>query len=258
VRVRAEDQPADVPPVDVAIFAVKAYSNPDALPLLKAIVRGEAVALTLQNGVDSVDEVGRAVGPGRTLGGSTYVATTVTEPGLIEQTGSYRRIVFGEVFGDLSGVSDRVQRISDAFSGADIQSEPVSDARVPIWEKFCFLSPVAGFTGAARLPIGPLRGDPACREQLIAAFGELERVARAEGVALPAGIVDRITEYLASIPPMTRSSLLNDLQGGKAIEVEALLGSIVRRGQRLGVATPVMTTLYCVLKPHEKGSSGHT
>ena len=252
---RAEEDPANVPPVDVAVFAVKAYSNHDALPILKAIVRDHTVALTLQNGVESVDEVAATVGASRVLGGSTYVATALSEPGLIEQTGTHRRVVFGEVAGDTSRVSDRVQRIDEAFAGADITSEAVADARVPIWEKFCYLSPFAGFTGAARLPIGPIWSDPSGRAIMIAAFREVEAVARAGGVALPDGVVDRIVTYVDSIPASTRSSLLIDLQQRKPIEVEALVGAVVRRGAAAGVATPLMAALYAVLKPHASGGA---
>ena len=253
VRARAEEDPARVPPVDVAIFAVKAYSNAGAVPVLKAIVGDHAIALTLQNGVDSVDELAAAIGPSRVLGGSTYIATALSAPGLIEQTGTHRRIVFGEVAGDVSRVSERVRAIHDVFTRSGIVSEPAADARLPIWEKFCYLSPFAGFTGAARLPIGPLWADPAARDAVVAAFREVEAVARAEGVALPGDLVARILEYVDSIPPSTRSSLLIDLQQGKPIEAEALLGSVVRRGQRAGVATPIMRALYAVLKPHAAG-----
>src|SRR4029079_4299801 len=136
--------------------AVKTYSNREALPLLKSIVRGDTVVLTLQNGVDSVEEVTAIVGADHVLGGSTYVATALSAPGMIEQTGTHRRIVFGEVSGNRSGISPRVQKISEAFASADITSEPVADARIPIWEKFCYLAPFAAFTGAARVPIGPI------------------------------------------------------------------------------------------------------
>ena len=253
VKAKAEDDPAKVPPVDVAIFAVKAYSNRDALPILKAVVRDRGVALTLQNGVESVDEVASSVGAPRVLGGSTYVATALSAPGLIEQTGTHRRVVFGEVSGDSSHVSDRVQQIGAAFSGADIVCEPVADARVPIWEKFCYLAPFAAFTGAARVPIGPLWADAAGRGLMTAGFREVEAVARAGGVALPQDVVDRILTYVDSIPPPTRSSLLIDLQQGKPIEVEALVGAVVRRGAKAGVATPIMAALYAVLKPHANG-----
>ena len=78
VRAPAEDRAEKVGTVDVAILAVKTYSNPEALPLLKAIVGDQAVALTLQNGVDSVDDVASVVDRRRVLGGTTYVAAAVT------------------------------------------------------------------------------------------------------------------------------------------------------------------------------------
>ena len=255
VHARAESRAADLPPVDVVIFAVKAYSNGEALPLAAAAAGDGAPILTLQNGVDSVDEIAAVVDRGRVLGGTTYVATAIVAPGVIEQTGRHRRIVFGEVGGDPGAVSERVGRIADAFSGADIESNPVADARVPIWEKFCYLAPFAGFTGAARSPIGPLWSDRDARRMLTAAFAEVEAVGRAEGVALPDGLLDRISAYVDSIPPATRSSLLIDLQQGKPIEVEALAGAVVRRGARLGVSTPIMAALYAVLKIHASGAA---
>lgn len=258
VTVRAEEDAAKVPPVDVAIFAVKAYSNPEALPILKAIVRrsddAAGAALTLQNGVDSVDEVTTAVGAAHVLGGAAYVAAALSEPGVIEHTGTLRRIVFGEVHGDTTRISSRVRAIGEAFARADISSEPVANAHVAIWEKFCYLAPLAAFTGAARLPIGPLWADPTIRERIVAAVREVEAVGRAGGIALPSDLVDRIEKHTNSIPPSTRSSLLIDLQQEKPIEVEALLGAVVRRGVSRSVPTPTMAALYAVLKPHAHGA----
>jgi len=185
------------------------------------------------------------------LGGPTYVATALSAPGLIEQTGTHRRIVFGEAFGDRAAVSERVQKIADVLKAADIQAEAVADARVPLWEKFIYLAPFAAFTGAARLPIGPLWSDRAIKAQFMAAVAEVEAVARAEGVAVrdPESLKAYVTQYVDALPPSTRSSLLIDLQQGKRIEVESLPGSVVRRGEAARVPTPVMAGLYSVLKP---------
>ena len=174
-------------------------------------------------------------------------------PGVIEQTGTHRRIVFGEVFGELPRLSARVRAIHDALSSADIQSECVDDGRVPIWEKFIFLVTLAGFTGASRLPIGPLWADAAIRAQFLEGCREVERVARAEGVQVPADVVERISRYISGIPGTMRSSLLIDLSQGKRIEVEALQGSIVRRAAAAQVAAPIMSTLYALLKPFAEG-----
>jgi 2-dehydropantoate 2-reductase len=255
VRAQAEDDPAKIGPVDVVMLAVKTYDNASALPMLTHLVGPSTVVMTLQNGVDSVDEVAAEVGQERVLGGPTYIATALTLPGLIEQTGTHRRIVFGEAFGDRTRVSERVLKIADVLLAADIQAEPVADARVPLWEKFIYLAPFAAFTGAARLPIGPLWADPAIREQFMAAVAEVESVARAEGVAVrePASLREYVIKYVDVLPPTTRSSLLIDLQQGKRIEVESLLGSVVRRGTAAGVPAPIMAGLYSVLKPWASG-----
>jgi 2-dehydropantoate 2-reductase len=254
IEVQASDTPADVGPVDVVILAVKTYDNHTALPMLPPLVGDESVVLTLQNGVDSFDEVAAAVGKSAVLGGATYVATALVRPGLIVQTGTHRRIVFGEVFGDLPRLSERVQLLAEALARADIQAEPVADARLPLWDKFIYLAPFAGFTGAARLPAGAIWGDPHAHGLFLDAVREVMQVALGEGVPIGADLVERVVAYMEALPPSTRSSLLIDLSQGKRIEVEALQGSVVRRAAALGLPVPIMSTLYAVLKPHADGA----
>jgi 2-dehydropantoate 2-reductase len=255
VNAPAEDRPEAVGPVDFVIYAVKTYSNPAALPLLKVASGDHAVVLTLQNGIDSAGQIEAAIGKGRVLGGATYVAAALTGPGVIEQTGVHRRVVFGETTGDVSRVSDRVQLLDTLFTEADIVSEPVANAWLPLWEKFVYLAPFAGMTGAARLPIGPIWSDAVSHDLLVTAFKEVEALAKAERVRLPAGTTKRIIAYVDSLQPAVRSSLLIDLQQGKPIEVEALLGAVVRRARRRRVPIPVMSVLYAVLKGHAQGTT---
>lgn len=256
VRARAESDPARIGPVDVAVLTVKTYDNATAIPLLTPLVGPATTVLTLQNGVDSAEEVAAVVGDAATIAGATYIATAIESPGVIRQTGTHRRIVLGECTGSPVKVSARVQAIADVMTAADIHAEAVVDARPAVWEKFTYLAPFAAFTGAARLPIGPLWADAYCRAMFLQAVGEVTAVARAHGITLPADHLQRIDVYAAALPPSTRSSLLIDLSQGKRIEVEALQGSVVRRGQRMGISTPVMAALYAVLKPHAEGSAG--
>lgn len=249
VKAGAEEDPRKVGVVDVVIVAVKAYDNETALPLVAPMLGKSTAVLTLQNGVDSVAEIAANVGEAPVVGGTTYIATALTAPGVIEQTGTHRRIVFGEVFGELPRTSERVARMHEAFAGADIQSEPVADGRVPIWEKFIFLVSLAAFTGASRLPIGPLWEDPFIQARFLDGCREVERLARAEGVPVADDIIERITQYVGGIPGSMRSSLLIDLSMGKRTEVEALQGAVVRRAAKAGVPVPIMSALYAVLKP---------
>jgi 2-dehydropantoate 2-reductase len=149
VPARAEHDTGVVGPVDLVLFAVKTYDNDTALPLLRPLVGKSTIVVTLQNGVDSPDAVAEVVGRPHVVGGAAYIATALSAPGVIDQTGTYRRIAFGEVFEHRGAVTPRVAALHAAFITADIQSEPAADGRVPLWEKFTYLAPFAGMTGAA-------------------------------------------------------------------------------------------------------------
>jgi 2-dehydropantoate 2-reductase len=241
-------------PADLVLFAVKTYDTAGALPAVRqACGRGTAV-LTLQNGVDSTDAVAAAIGRDAVLGGAAYIATALASPGVIEQTGTHHRIVFGEVFDPPAGLTARVSAIADAFRAAGVEVEAAPDGRVPLWEKFIYLAPFAGFTGASRLPVGPIRARADVRALFARACGEVAALARAEGVAVAGDVLQRIDEYVEKLPASTRSSLLIDLQQGKRIEVEALQGSVVRRARRHRLDVPVMETLYAALFAHAGGA----
>jgi 2-dehydropantoate 2-reductase len=253
VRVHAEQDPARIGPADLVLLAVKTYSNAEALPALQPLVGPRSMVLTLQNGVDSADELHLCVGADPVLAGATYIITTLVAPGVVQHTGSIRRIVFGEAFGERV-LTARVQDVQRVLAGAGIQAEAVADSRVPIWEKFIFLAPFAGLTAAARLPLGPLWAVPAFRDVFDLAMAEVEAVARAEGVAVAADVRAQKIRYLDESPSTSRSSMMMDLLAGKPLEVEALLGSAVRRGRAAGLPVPVMETLYAVLKPLGSGA----
>lgn len=248
----AESDTSRVGPVDVVIVAVKAYDNDTAYPAILPMLGPDTVVLTLQNGVDNVDQLASLVGEHRVLGGTTYVAAAVEAPGLIVQTGVHRSIIFGEVFG-ARGLTPRVQAIADAMAPADIQVTAVPDGRTPLWDKFVYLVPFSGFTGAARLPIGYLWAIPHVRAMYYAAAREVAAIAAAEGVTISADRFETLETYMNGIPPGTRSSLLVDLEQGKRIEVEALQGVALRRAATHGVPVPIVATLYAALKPWEAG-----
>ena len=253
VTAPAESDTAKVGPVDVVIVSVKAYDNDTALPMITPMIGPDTAVLTLQNGVDSPDQIAAITGEQHVLGGTTYVATALEGPGLIVQTGVHRSIFFGEVYGARDRVSPRVQKVAEVMAAADIHVTPVPDARVPIWDKFVYLAAFSGFTGASRLAIGHIWKHPHVREMFYATCREVAAIAKAEGVTISPDRFDTLKEYMTNIPPATRSSLLIDLEQGKRIEVEALQGAAVRRANQHGVPVPILSTLYSLLKPWENG-----
>lgn len=248
-RCQAEETASGLGEIDFVFYAPKTYSNPETLPILDAAAGGHGVVLTLQNGVDSAPEIESVIGRGRVIGGAAYVATKLVEPGVIVQSGPHRRIAFGETTGDVSMVSLRCLLLETVFKECDITPEPYPNGWTPLWEKYIYLAPFAGFTGASRSPIGALWGDPDTRKLMTAAFKEMYAVARAERVPLRPGTLKRILAYVDSLDRSVKSSLLIDLEAGKPTEAEALLGGVVRRARKRRVKTPIMDTLYAALRP---------
>ena len=109
-------------------------------------------------------------------------------------------------------------------------------------------------TAAARLPIGPAWAEPAFREASARAIAEVEAVARAEGIPVAADVREQKLRFLDNSPPAMRSSMMMDVVAGRPTEARSAAG---RRGAArpgAGMATPVMATLYGVLKPFEHGA----
>jgi 2-dehydropantoate 2-reductase len=252
--VRADSDPGRIGPADLVIVAVKTYSNPQALPLVVPLVGPDTMVLPLQNGVDSADKLAELIGLGPLLAGVTYIAATLVAPAVVEHLGSVRRIVFGEAFGDRA-VTPRVERLQKALADADIEAEAVADARVPLWEKLIFLAPIAGLTAAARLPIGPAWALKEFRDTYDEAAAEIEVIARHEGVGVAADVREQKHRYLDNSPPGMKTSMLVDIASGRPLELEALLGTVVRRGRAAGIPTPVTAALYGILKPLEHGAA---
>ncbi|MGE3840234.1 MAG: ketopantoate reductase family protein [Vicinamibacterales bacterium] len=249
VHALAESDTSRVGPVDAVLFAVKTYDLDAAAAMLPPLLGPATVVLTLQNGVDAPEAVAKVVQPAHVLGGTTYIGTSLLAPGVIEQVGTRRLIVFGEAFGGATEVTPRVRALADVLLAAEIQVEAVANVQAALWEKLIFLAPLAGFTASTRLAMGGVWSDAHIRQQILETAREIERVARAAGVGVRPDVVSRMQATCDKLPANMRTSMLMDITAGKPLEVEALLGSVVRRGQALGVPTPQTSTLYAVLKP---------
>ena len=202
--------------------------------------------VSLQNGVANEERFTGAVGAERVVGGAAYIFATRAGPGVIDHTGGPASVVVGEWRG---GVSDRVAALVDAFRSAGVTASQSPDIRSVLWSKLAFICAQAGTTAAARLPIGDIRRHSASR----ALFRDLVRdvcaVAAAEGVRLPADLPDRTLGLADGLEPDSYSSLHHDLVNGNRMELDTLLGEVVRRGERHGVDVPTTRAVYGVLQP---------
>ncbi|MBI4573238.1 MAG: 2-dehydropantoate 2-reductase [candidate division NC10 bacterium] len=249
VHPRATHDPAEVGPVDLVLFCVKAYDTEAAGSQIRPTVGPQTVVLCLLNGVDNEERLAGILGDERVMAGVVHILSTISAPGIISQTAGPRTIKFGEKDGR---VSDRARRILAVLTGAGIRAELSTQIQVDLWEKFLFICAQGGVTALGGLTIGEIRG---CSETAAFYRGVMEEVAavaRAKGVALPRDAVDRALAFARGLQPGMRSSLAHDLSQGNRLEVETLAGSVVRYGRETGMPTPFNFAIYACLKPHHE------
>lgn len=245
LRVRATDDPSQIGPVDLVLFCVKSYDTVEAAHAVLPMVGPETAVLSIQNGVDNEQQIEAIVGPGHVLGGATQIESTVSEPGVIRQTSQLRRVLFCELDGR---PTPRARRILEAMLRADIDARLTTDCPRTKWEKFIFLSSMAGMTSVCRATIGQVMADSEARAVLERAVREAWLVGRGLGVALEDNAVESVLEFLSKLPYGMKSSMQRDLERGRRLEVDALSGAVVRYGRKVGVDTPVHHSIYAALK----------
>jgi 2-dehydropantoate 2-reductase len=249
-RVEVTGEPAGIGTVDIVLFGVKLWDTLPAAEAIKPLIRGETGVVSFQNGVVKDDILREVLGPRSVIGGVSYIAATIAEPGLIRHSGALQKLVFGEYDGTLS---PRVRHFRDACADAGIDVETSDRIEQTIWEKFVFLVGLSGTTSLARSVIGPIRGHPRSRAFLHDVMDEVVQVARAEGVPLPVNYADDRLAFVDQVPASMTSSMHQDLERGNRLEVAWLSGDVVERGARLGVATPGNRAIYDILSIYGEG-----
>lgn len=250
-EVRASADPADLGPADVVFLTVKMYDVDTAASELRPLVGPNTMVVTLQNGVEATEMVARRVGDGHVAGGVAYVAAVIAEPGVIRHTALDALIV-----GELDGViSPRLAKLREAASTAGFSFTASDDIRRDLWSKFARLSVFSGMTSVTRSPVGVLRASPGLVAMMHAAVDEAIAVGRAHGVALGPALKDEVFGMFNSVPPQAKSSMLEDLERGRRLELPWLSGAVVRLGREVGVPTPTHAQIETLLMPFVNGGA---
>ncbi|KRT71133.1 MAG: 2-dehydropantoate 2-reductase (Ketopantoate reductase), KPA reductase, KPR [candidate division NC10 bacterium CSP1-5] len=250
VPAKAVGDPRAVGPVDLILFCVKSYDTESAARQCLPIVQESTAILCLQNGVDNEEKIAMVAGGEKVLGGVAYIGAGVSEPGVVVHTAE-GRIVFGEMRG---GVSERVRRLEQIFRDAGFPAEVSSNIQAILWGKLCWN---AAFNALNTLVGGDVRvlvERPETRTLARQAMEEVRAVANANNVPLSADLAERLLTWTDTAAGAMKTSTRQDLEAGKRLEVEALNGAVVRKGEAAGVPTPFNFALYALLKAIDPGA----
>ena len=264
VRPRVVDALDAAGPVDVVFLAVKAHSLPALAPQLPALFGPETAVVSMQNGIpwwyfegaeglDTLDPGGviaRAIESRRVIGSIVYLSTEIIEPGVIRHIQG-NRITIGEPDGSRT---ERCRAISEALVAAGLRAPITTHIRQEIWVKLLgniAFNPISALTGAT---LQTMARDPDVAPLVRAIMAETECVARKVGIEIPVTIEQRIAG--AEKVGEHKTSMLQDLEAGRPLELEAIAGAALEVGERLGVAMPHTRAVYACAKLLEKQRRG--
>lgn len=262
VSVTASDDPADLGPQDYVIVTLKAHSVPPVVPKMQPLIDQDTTIVSGVNGVpwwyfhklegplegtrlESVDP-GNAqwdgFGPDRVLGCVVYPAAEVSEPGTIKHIEG-NRFSLGEPDGSRS---ERAMALSKALSSAGLKAPVRPRLRDEIWVKLwgnLSFNPISALTHAT---LDVLCTDPGTRNVARSMMVEAQEIAEKLGVKFPIDVERRIDGGAAV--GAHRTSMLQDLEAGRPMEIDALLGSVQELGRVTETATPTIDTVLSLTK----------
>ena len=262
VRPDCTDELDAVGEADAAFLAVKAHAVAPLAPRLGKLLGPGTALVTLQNGLpwwyfqrhggpldgtrlETVDPDGgieRHLDASHVVGAVVYAATSVVEPGVIDHAEG-TRFTIGELDGSRS---ERCQAISGALAEAGLRCPVRTDIRKEIWLKLignAVLNPLSALTRASLAALG---GDPGTRAVALEAMHEAVRVAGAIGVELDLSVEQRLEG--ATRVGEHKTSMLQDVEAGRPLEIDALVGAVVETGHLAGLELPRLEMLYACVK----------
>lgn len=239
-------------PADVIVLGVKAHSLADLAPRLPPLFDRDTVVMSTQNGIpwwftplDRVDPEGviaAAIEARRVVGSIIYFSTEVAEPGVIHHVDG-NRVSLGEPAGERS---DRCQAIAAALRDAGLRCSVTTHLREEIFVKLmgnAAFNPISALTGAT---LAEMTRHPEVSGLVRKIMAEVQAVATALGMRLPVSIERRMAG--AESVGEHKTSMLQDLEAGRPLELEAVVGALVELGERLRIDTPYTRAVYACAK----------
>ncbi|MBO6783847.1 MAG: ketopantoate reductase family protein [Alphaproteobacteria bacterium] len=246
----ATDDPNRVGEVDAVIFGVKGDDLEAAAEACRPLLGPDTVVIPFLNGVEASDRLAKILPKHNVANGMAQVSTTISEPGIITQTGDFNVFVFAERD---SRPSPRIDRLRAAFAEAGVDAPPTDDIERDLWSKFVLFSAMSGVTAAGRCRLGDIVATRELADLFQKVISETAAIGRAKGVALDDDIEAKTWERVLTFPSDMRASTAVDLEFGRSLEIEWISGAVVRLARETGFDAPANNTLYALLLPHRAG-----
>jgi len=233
---------------DVVVLSCKAYDLDSAIAAIRPAVGPNTRVLPLLNGMRHLDALDAAFGPERVLGGTCHISVTLAPDGGIKHFSAYDVLTQGP---RTSGQRDLCLSIKRELKRAAIQTKLSDNVVRAMWEKWVLLASLAGLTTLMRANVGEIMHAAGGKQLMFDLIEECRRV------AISAGYPPRVISLFITRTALTNrssqlaASMLRDLQAGRQIEADHIIGDLIDRAAKLGVPAPLLTVTYTALSAYQ-------
>lgn len=262
LKIESANGPLDIPvkaitrdeigaPYDAIILSAKAYDLDSAIEAIRPAVGDKSLILPLLNGMKHLDVLDAAFGAQRVLGGLCHISVTLTDDGIIRQFGQIASLTLGPRFAEQKPASAKLHE--KLVRG--VEAHYADDIMLAIWEKWYFLAAFAASTCLMRAEVGDIVRAGQGAEFMLNVLNECTAIATANGYAPQPATMDFSRTFLTDPASTLSASMLRDIQRGGQIEADQIIGDMIRRGRKRGIATPLLDIAYLHLQAYENRRS---
>lgn len=234
---------------DLVILTCKAYDLDSSMDAIAPAMRGSCTVLPLLNGMAHLERLDARFGREAVLGGSCAIDVMLMPDGVIRHSGTLQRIVFGERDRQRSS---RTLAFAAALAKTTLEWEHAEDVVLRMWEKLVMLSVLAATTCLFRGTVSEIMSAPGGREAAEQALRSTVEIATKEGFPPTAAAVRQAHARLTDPAGGWSASMMRDMEGGRPVEADHIIGWMLDRGRRHGIDDPVLSLAYTHLKTYER------
>jgi 2-dehydropantoate 2-reductase len=239
------------PVYDLVLLSCKAYDLDDAMQTLAPAMRPGVTLLPLLNGLKHFDALDAAFGAPQVLGGLCHISATLNAAGEIGHLNRLESLTFGER--DPNAPPDRCERIAATLARASFNSRHSTNILGDMWEKFAFMAAAASLTCLMRASVADIVATPEGERVARRLIAESAAIARAAGHPVNDKAAQFAEHMLTAPGSAFKASMLRDIEAGRRVEADHLIGDMLARGRALGQPVELLEIAFAHLKAYERG-----
>jgi 2-dehydropantoate 2-reductase len=235
-------------PYDAVLLTVKAYQLEASMEDFAPAIGPASMILPVLNGMRHMELLAQRFSPRNVVGCALKVSTTLDDDGRIVQLSPMQDLAYGELDG---ARTPRIAALDEFMRAAKIGAHLSPAIRREMWEKWTLLASLGAINCLMRGSIGEVEACPGGAAFALQLLGEVVAIVAAVGVAPSEGFLAGARAILTEKGSALASSMFRDLQGGRPIEAEAIVGDLVRRGAKAGINAPLLCAAYVCLSVYQ-------